>query len=62
MEWIRNWLLLVSRAAAYFGFIEKARQSVLRISSRLLSVSLGCLSSFIVRISKPSLAMAPFKF
>ena len=37
-EWIKYWLLLVRSAAACFGFISHARQRVLSISSRLLSV------------------------
>lgn len=56
IECMRNQLLFVSKAAAYFGFIWKALQSVLRMSSRVLSVSIGSLSAFIVRISTPSFA------
>jgi hypothetical protein len=60
IEWMRNWLLFVNKAAAYFGFIEKARQRVFNISSKLLSVSSGFLSVCIVNISTPSRASITF--
>jgi hypothetical protein len=44
------------RAAAYFGFMAKARHKVFRMNSKLLSVSSGVLSTFMLKISTPSLA------
>lgn len=54
MACMRNWLLLVSKAAAYFGFIVNARHKVFRMNSKEDSVSPGYLSQFIVNMSTPS--------
>ena len=58
MEWTKNWLLFVSKAAAYLGFMMNALQRVFRISSNVDSVSTGSLSAFIVKMSTPSLTIS----